>query len=121
MEFYREVTSMAIANIKVTLLCPIEKVWNKVTNLNDFVWRSDLTNIRIINDNTFVEVSKYGIETYFKVTECIKYQSWAFEIENENGKEILIPMNDEFIEKVDRPNQRIIVKTPDGLINLYVN
>ena len=86
MEFYREVTSMAIANIKVTLLCPIEKVWNKVTNLNDFVWRSDLANIRIINDNTFVEVSKYGIETYFKVTECIKYQSWAFEIENENIK-----------------------------------
>ena len=44
-----------------------------------------------------------------------------FEIENEEGKEILIPMNDEFIEKVDRPNQKIIVKTPDGLIDLYVN
>ena len=43
-----------------------------------------------------------------------------FEIENEEGKEILIPMNDEFIEKVDRPNQKIIVKTPDGLIDLYV-
>ena len=47
---------MAIANIKVTLLCPIEKVWNKLTNLNDFVWRSDLTNIRIINDNTFLNM-----------------------------------------------------------------
>ena len=77
---------MAIANIKVTLLCPIEKVWNKVTDLNDFVWRSDLKNIRIIDDNKFVEISKDGIETYFKVTECIKNQCWSFEIENENIK-----------------------------------
>ncbi len=77
---------MAIANIKVTLLCPIEKVWGKVTDLNDFVWRSDLTNIKIIDENTFVEISKDGIETYFKVTECIKNQSWSFEIENENIK-----------------------------------
>lgn len=77
---------MAIANIKITLLCPLEKVWNKVTDLNDFVWRSDLKNISVINDNTFVEVSKDGIETYFKVTEYIENQSWAFEIENENIK-----------------------------------
>lgn len=75
---------MAISNIKVTLLCSIEKVWNKVTDLNDFVWRSDLKNIRIIDTNNFIEISKEGIETSFKVTECIKYRSWAFEIENEN-------------------------------------
>lgn len=77
---------MAIANIKVTLLCPIEKVWDKVTDLNDFIWRSDLINIRIIDENTFVEISKDGIETYFKVIECIKNQSWSFEIENKNIK-----------------------------------
>lgn len=77
---------MAIANIKVTLLCPIERVWNKVTDLNDFVWRSDLKNIRIIDDNKFVEISKDGIETYFEVTECIQNQCWSFEIENQNIK-----------------------------------
>ena len=77
---------MAIANIKVTLLCPIEKVWDKVTDLNDFIWRSDLINISIIDENTFVEISKDGIETYFKVIECIKNQSWSFEIENKNIK-----------------------------------
>lgn len=42
-----------------------------------------------------------------------------FEIE-QNGKEILIPMNDEFIEKVDRTTKTIFVKTPEGLIDLYV-
>ncbi|MBD0823662.1 ribosome maturation factor RimM [Aestuariibaculum marinum] len=42
-----------------------------------------------------------------------------FEVEN-NGKEILIPMNDEFIVKVDRNNKTIIVDTPEGLIDLYL-
>lgn len=42
-----------------------------------------------------------------------------FEIEND-GNEILIPMNDEFIEKVDRKNKTILVKTPEGLIDLYL-
>ena len=43
-----------------------------------------------------------------------------FEIDR-NGIEILIPMNDEFIEKVDRENKTILVETPEGLIDLYIN
>lgn len=42
-----------------------------------------------------------------------------FEIDR-NGVEILIPMNDEFIVKVDKPNKTIEVETPDGLIDLYL-
>lgn len=42
-----------------------------------------------------------------------------FEIEK-NGKQILIPMNDEFLQKVDKKNKTIIVKTPEGLIDLYL-
>ena len=43
-----------------------------------------------------------------------------FEIDR-NGTEILIPMNDEFITKVDKPNKIITVNTPEGLIDLYLN
>lgn len=43
-----------------------------------------------------------------------------FEIDN-NGIEILIPMNDEFIVKVDRDNNVIEVDTPEGLIDLYLS
>jgi 16S rRNA processing protein RimM len=43
-----------------------------------------------------------------------------FEVKN-NDTEILIPMNDEFIEKVDRKNKTIFVKTPEGLIDLYLD
>lgn len=42
-----------------------------------------------------------------------------FEIDRE-GIEILIPMNDEFISKVDRDNKTILVETPQGLIDLYL-
>lgn len=43
-----------------------------------------------------------------------------FEI-NAEGKVVFIPMVDEFIKKVDRPHHKIIVETPEGLINLYLN
>ncbi len=42
-----------------------------------------------------------------------------FEIDRD-GTEILIPMNDEFIEKVDRATKTIRVHTPEGLIALYI-
>lgn len=42
-----------------------------------------------------------------------------FEVDR-NGTEILIPMNDEFIIKVDRENKTIEVDTPEGLIELYI-
>ncbi len=42
-----------------------------------------------------------------------------FEVDRD-GTEILIPMNDEFIIKVDRDNKTILVETPEGLIDLYL-
>lgn len=43
-----------------------------------------------------------------------------FVVENE-GNEILIPMNDEFIVSIDRKNKTVIVNTPEGLIDLYLS
>ena len=77
---------MATSNMKVTILCPIEIVWDTVTNLKDFSWRSDLKDVKIIDEHNFIEIAKNGIETYFRITECIKYQSWIFEIDNKNIK-----------------------------------
>ena len=42
-----------------------------------------------------------------------------FEVDR-NGVEIFIPMNDEFILKVDRMAKTILVETPEGLIDLYL-
>jgi 16S rRNA processing protein RimM len=43
-----------------------------------------------------------------------------FEIDA-NGTNVLIPMIDDFIKKVDREHKKIIVETPEGLIDLYLN
>lgn len=43
-----------------------------------------------------------------------------FEIKKGNI-EILVPMIDDFIVKVDRDNKKIILNTPEGLVDLYLN
>jgi len=42
-----------------------------------------------------------------------------FEIDRE-GQQILIPLNDHFIKTVDRDNKKVIMETPEGLIDLYL-
>ncbi len=42
-----------------------------------------------------------------------------FEIEK-GDKELLIPVNDEIITKVDRDSKTIFVTTPEGLVDLYL-
>jgi 16S rRNA processing protein RimM len=42
-----------------------------------------------------------------------------FEIQH-NGREILIPIHDNFLKEVNRKEKKIIVETPEGLIDLYL-
>ncbi len=42
-----------------------------------------------------------------------------FEIDHE-GKEVLIPVNDQFIVEVDRAGKTLHLNTPEGLIDLYI-
>ncbi len=39
---------------------------------------------------------------------------------DKDGKEVLIPVNDNFIKKVDRQDRIIHIQTPEGLIDLYL-
>ena len=43
-----------------------------------------------------------------------------FEAEKDD-KSLLIPISDAFIVRVDRQNRQIHIKTPEGLIDLYLN
>jgi 16S rRNA processing protein RimM len=43
-----------------------------------------------------------------------------FEIEKD-GKEILIPVNDDFISKLDKKNKTIFFDTPPGLLEIYLD
>jgi 16S rRNA processing protein RimM len=65
-----------------------------------------------------VQDSNFGIVGIVKSINDSTAQS-LFEIDRD-GIEILIPMNDHFIKKVDKKNKVIHVETPEGLIDLYL-
>jgi 16S rRNA processing protein RimM len=46
--------------------------------------------------------------------------SQALFIAKKGDKELLIPITDQIITKVDRENKTIEVSTPDGLVDLYL-
>jgi 16S rRNA processing protein RimM len=66
---------------------------------------------------TMVDINYGNVGTIVSINDSTAQA--LFEVEND-GKEILIPMNDEFIDKVDRKTKTIFVKTPEGLIELYL-
>ncbi|TDS19078.1 16S rRNA processing protein RimM [Maribacter caenipelagi] len=43
-----------------------------------------------------------------------------FEVEKED-KQLLIPVSDDIITKIDRENKSILVTTPEGLVDLYLS
>ena len=45
----------------------------------------------------------------------------ALFVADKDGKELLLPISDAFIQKVDRPNRVIEIRTPEGLVDLYLS
>lgn len=77
---------MTVANIKAIINSDIQKVWEVVTSLENYSWRSDLNKIEIINENQFIEYTKEGYATTFTVTAKEPCKRWEFNIENDNIK-----------------------------------
>jgi len=75
---------MAKANIKVTFKNSIQSVWETVTSLENYAWRSDLDRIEILSDKQFVEYTKEGYATMFTITVTEPCKRWAFDMENGN-------------------------------------
>lgn len=75
---------MAISNMKATFQSNIKKVWDTVTSLENYQWRSDLSKIETLNEKQFVEYTKDGFATTFTVTVCESYKRWEFDMENSN-------------------------------------
>lgn len=73
---------MAKARVLVTLDCPIQKVWDTITDFSDCDWRSDLSKAQIIDASHFIEFTKNDISTHFTITRKIPYQKLCFTMEN---------------------------------------
>ena len=77
---------MAVSKIKVSFESNVQKVWEIVTFLKNYEWRSDLDRIELLNDKQFVEYTKAGYPTNFTVTFIEPYKRWEFDMENDNMK-----------------------------------
>ena len=77
---------MAVSTIKVAFPCDANKVWELVTSLENYTWRSDLSKIEILNDKQFIEYTKEGYATSFTITVMEPCQLWEFDMENDNIK-----------------------------------
>lgn len=75
---------MASSNIRASFPTDVEKVWNIVTSLDNYSWRSDLSKIEVLSKTTFVEYTKGGYATIFTVTASEPFKRWEFDMENDN-------------------------------------
>lgn len=77
---------MAVAMMKAVFQCNVQKVWNVVTSLENYSWRSDLSKIEVVNEKQFIEYTKDGFATEFTITAVVPNKLWKFNIENDNIK-----------------------------------
>ena len=77
---------MIKSNIKKEFNCDIEKLWNIITDNTNYIWRSDLSKIEIVDDTHFIEYAKNNYPTYFTITSKVNLKEYKFDIENSNIK-----------------------------------
>ena len=75
---------MPISREIVQFPCPVERVWQIVTDLAHTAWRSDLARVEVLDEAHFVEHTKSGYATNFTVTAYEPLRRWAFTMENGN-------------------------------------
>lgn len=77
---------MAISNIKATFPHNIHKVWELVTDFENYIWRSDISRTEVLNEKQFIEYTKNNYATTFTITTMEPYRRWEFDMENSNMK-----------------------------------
>ena len=102
-----------------------EKEANSIINCDIYL---PINNLPILTGNKFYyhDVINYLIidEDFGEIGKIISIKeniSQDLFVIDHNKNEVLIPIHDEFIVEVDKKKNQIIVKTPEGLIDLYIN
>lgn len=65
--------------------CDIDKIWQIVTDNNNYNWRSDITSLEVKDDLHFIEYNK-NFPTYFTITKKQEFEEYCFELSNSNLK-----------------------------------
>lgn len=77
---------MVMSTITTQFQSNIETVWDTITSLTEYTWRSDIKTIEIVDDTTFIEYTKSGYPTTFVIMDFVKPKRYAFTIDNTNIK-----------------------------------
>lgn len=64
--------------------CSCRIVWDIVTDNKNYAWRSDLSKIEVIDENSFDEYTENGFVTHFHITKKEPYKEYCFDMENKN-------------------------------------
>ena len=56
-----------------------------------------------------------------KISDVLEYPTQAVIQVMRDGKEILIPIHDDIIQKVNKKSKTLNIKAPEGLIDMYLN
>ena len=75
---------MAITKMKAVFQNDIKDVWNMVTSLDNYQWRSDISKIEVISEKQYVEYTQDGYATTFTITATTPLKRWEFDMENSN-------------------------------------
>lgn len=72
-----------VSEVTAHFRADVESVWNLVTNLQNYTWRSDIKRIDVLNDgNKFVEYAPNGNATTFTITAKEPYKEYALSMEH---------------------------------------
>ena len=78
------------------------------------------------NDFYFKEIIGFKLIDEVKgevgtISDVLEYPTQAVMQVMHDGKEILIPIHDDIIQKVNKKAKTLNIKAPDGLIDMYLN
>ena len=77
---------MARSNIKAVFANDVQTVWDVVTDVKNYVWRTDLSKTEVVSDRQFIEYTRDGYTTAFTTTIFEPCSRWEFDMENDNMK-----------------------------------
>ncbi|MDE7156677.1 MAG: polyketide cyclase [Lachnospiraceae bacterium] len=75
---------MKCSTITAQFHCDNKTVWDIVTDNRNYIWRSDLSKIEVIDENRFDEYTNNGFVTHFCITAKEPYREYCFDMENQN-------------------------------------
>ncbi|MEP7374806.1 MAG: ribosome maturation factor RimM [Chitinophagaceae bacterium] len=106
-------TLEGIINREAALKITQKEVWLPETDFKKFAAKSAPANLL---GYAIIEIDK-SLGTILEVIEQPHQMLCRIEI---TGKEVLIPLNESTLQKIDHKNRQVIVTLPDGLLEIYL-